>query len=166
MRWLAQSSLALLCVSCSGLSLSPGPALPIGEFYNHVLDPLAGTLADERITQAKAEVSSKKVSPVLATLLGSLFAPGAGSAIGGGLAALNNSSIEQQLAMLDTRRLPLKHELLQLFIGRTKTEGEHYRVCVEGVERVYAVQDGHFVRLANGPGPCEVTTLTSLQAQP
>lgn len=166
MRWLAQSSLALLCVSCSGLSLSPGPALPIGEFYDQVLDPLAEKGAAERIDQAKAEVGSQKISPLVAAFIGSLLAPGTGHALGGGLAALNNSSIEQQLTLLDTRRLPLKHELLQLFIGRTKTEGEHYRVCVEGVERVYAVQDGHFVRLANGPGPCEVTALTSLQAQP
>jgi len=159
MRWLAQS-LLLLCSACS--TIQTGPALPVGEFYDHVLEPLAVKAAAERIDQAKAHVTAGKFSPELAAILGTFLAPGTGSAVGAGVASLANSSLDKKVALIETRRLPLQRELLELYIGRTKAVGSDYRVCVDGAERVYTVQDGRFVRLANGPGPCEVTNLQSL----
>lgn len=162
MRWLvALSVLGLFCASCATApSLPPAPALPFGEFVDQVLDPLAGTLADERIQQAQVELKSGTLSVSLLSLLGLVFGP-QGSVVGSGLATLNDASIEQQSAHLDTRRHPLKKEILSLLTQRTKTQGDHYSVCVEGAERRYGVQEGKFVRLIDGPGPCETVVLST-----
>ena len=58
MRWLAHLSiLGLLCASCATSPIHPpSPALPFGEFIDHVLDPLASK--DERIHLAQAELKT------------------------------------------------------------------------------------------------------------
>ena len=162
MRWLAQFSIfGLFCASCAiAPALPPAPALPFGEFVGQVLDPLAGTLADERIEQAQVELKSGELSVSLLSLLGIDFGP-EGSVVGGGLATLNDASIEQQSAYLDTRRHPLKKEILSLLTQRTKIQGDQYHVCVNGAERRYGVQEGKFIRLTDGPGPCEAVLLST-----
>ena len=162
MRWLAQISiLGFLSVSCSTIP-STTPALPFGEFVDQVLDPLAGKHADDLIQHEQTKLKAGHASPALASFLGSLLAPGAGTVIGGGLAAFNNASLEQRSAQLDTLRYPLKKEVLALLTKRTKIEGDQYSVCLEGAERRYNVQDGKFVRLADGSGHCETTILKTL----
>jgi|CXWL01.1.fsa_nt_gi hypothetical protein len=163
MRWLAHFSIfALFCASCATAPILPtAPTLPFGEFVDQVLDPLSGKIADEHIQQAQADLKAGQLSPVLLTLLGSAFGPG-GTVAGAGLANLQTATIDQKSAQLDTRRLPLKKELLALFTSRAKAESDHYSVCVEGAERRYGVQSGKFVRLADGQGPCEVTALKTL----
>lgn len=160
MRWLAQILLGCSLSACVVVPVSP--ALPIGEFYDQVLDPLADKGAAERLDQAKTAIASKKISPAMASFIGSLFAPGTGTVIGSGLAAFQNASIDDQLAAIEARRLPLKHELLKVWSGRTRIVNEEYRVCVNGAERVYTVKDRRFVREADGPGPCELTPVTAL----
>jgi hypothetical protein len=158
MRWLAQVSvLGLFLVSCATApSVSQSPTLPFGEFIDQVLDPLAGTIADERIQHAQAELNAGQLSPSLLSLLG-LTLGSQGSGLGDGFARLQNSSIEQVSAYLDAQRHPLKKEVLALFTKRAKSIGDQYSVCVEGAERGYGVMDGKFLRLADGPGPCDTT---------
>ena len=153
MRWLAHSLvLVIFLASCATTpSTLPEPALPIGEFIDQVLDPLAGKIAAERIQQAQAELKAGQLSPSLRALLGIPFGTG-GAAVSSGL---KNASIEQLTAQLDARRLPLKKELLALFTRRAKAEGDQYSVCVEGSERRYGVQNEKFVRLGDSSYPCE-----------
>jgi hypothetical protein len=161
MRWLALLSiLGLLLTSCT--TISSAPALPFGEFVDQILDPLAGKHADELIQHEQAKLKAGQVSPALASFLGSLIHPVAGTMIGGGIAAFNNSSIEQKSAQLDTLRYPLKKEILALLVRRAKIEGDQYSVCLDGAERRYGVQSGKFIRLADGLGPCETTQLKTL----
>jgi len=161
MRWLAHSSIGALifCASCA--VVPPSPSLPIGEFVEQVLDPLSGKIADERIQHAQAELKAGQLSPGLLSFLGLAFGPG-GAVAGNSLATLGNASLDQKSAQLETRKLPLKNEILTLLTKRTQVKGENYAVCVEQVERLYGVQDGRFVRLADGPGPCETTRLETL----
>jgi hypothetical protein len=161
MRWLALLPiLGLLLTSCT--TIPPSPALPFGEFIDQVLDPLAGKHAVELIQHEQAKLKAGQISPDLASFIGSLIHPGAGTVIGAGLAAFNNSSIEQQSAQLDTLQYPLKKEVLALLTKRAKAEGDQYSVCLEGTERRYGVQHEKFVRLADGPGLCETTQLKTL----
>jgi len=155
--------LALLCAAFSACSsIAPSPSLPIGEFYDHVLDPLATKLANEHIDQSHAELTSGYLSPTLLTLLGSVVYGPVGGTVGGGLATVGNASIDKQMAQVESNRIPLKRAFLDLLSTRTTVKGTAYAVCVQGAERLYGVQDGRFVRLTDGPGPCAITPLSSL----
>jgi len=146
MHWLAKISvLGLFLVSCATIPpVSHSPALPFGEFVDQVLDPLAGTMADERIHRAQAELNAGEISPSLLAMLGVALDP-QGSVLGDGFARLKNSSMEQESAYLDAQRHPLKKEVLALLTKRAKSVGDQYSVCVEQAERRYGVLDGKFV---------------------
>jgi hypothetical protein len=164
MRWLALLLiLGLLSASCATTPTPPlAPDLPFGEFIDHVLDPLATTHAAELLQHEQTKLKAGQISPALASFIGSLLYPGAGTVVGSGLAAFNNSSNEQKSSQLDTLQYPLKKEVLSILTKRTKAEGNQYSVCLDGAERRYGVQDRKFVRLADGLGPCEVTILKTL----
>jgi hypothetical protein len=150
------AAMTLFLVSCA--STSPRPSLPVGEFYDQVLDPLAGKIADERIDHELAGMQQNGSS--LGTIGSLINAPIA--ILGAGLDFWRQASTQEKRAALESRRLPLKKELLALFESRTKETADGYSVCVEGIERRYSVKGERFVREANGSGPCESALIYTL----
>ena len=171
MRWLAHSlMLVFFCASCATAATSPAtPALPIEAFIDHVLEPLAGQIADEWAEESKAEYAANHPT----SMANPKTCPGCGMASGGGpggmmggfigafVAAANQEAIEKYNAEIDARRQPLKKDLLALFTRRAKSVGDQYSVCVDGEERRYGVKENGFVRLEDGPGPCEKTLIST-----
>lgn len=155
MRWLTHISLPFV-FACT-LS-SPPSILPIGEFIDQVLNPLSDTLASDYLDKAKADLRHTRTpDPLSGSVLGLL------DAASGGLASTaNRADIERSLMYLESRRLPLKRELLDLFTQRTREAEGIYAVCVEGKERRYDGRGTRFLRLVDGPGPCDMTPLQSL----
>ena len=148
--------LVLFLASCA--RLSPGPSLPVGEFYDQVLDPLAEKIANQRVDHELAALPSAAAS--LATVGSLINAPVA--IIGAALDLLRHSNAQDKRSALEARRLPLKQELLALFESRTKATADGYSVCVEGVERRYSVRGLKFVREANGSGLCQTALIHTL----
>ena len=171
MRWLAHSLiLVFFCASCATAATSPPtPALPMGEFIDQVLDPLAGQIADEWAEQSKADYAANHpTSPQnqgTGSAGGVASGPGPGGMLngflGGIVAASNQEAIQKYNAEIDARRQPLKKDLLALFTRRAKSVGDQYSVCVDGEERRYGVKENGFVRLPDGPGPCEKTLIST-----
>lgn len=137
----------------------------IGDFTDHVLEPLALRVADEKISEAsarlKVEYTPKASVHTVASLLYDI--PWIGK-----LLSVRNVSrkaqLEEDLAWLETQRIPLKRELLDLFVSRTTYQPETFTFCVDGVQRRYqALDTNRFTRLVDGPGPCELTQLHSLK---
>ena len=155
-----------LLVGCAS-----APPLPSQAFFTqHILDPLSRQIADQKIDQRKAKIASGRLDPGLMSTLGSIVAPmlgyppDVGAQTGSLMAAYLNSSIEQQLTIVESRRSPLKEELLVLYQQQTKRIENGFAVCVEGQERQYVMEEGSFTRsLMDGPGPCEQPPLQSLQ---
>jgi hypothetical protein len=87
-----------------------------------------------------------------------------GKYIGAYVFPANQEAIQKYNAEIDARREPLKKEVLALFIRRAKSVGDQYSVCVEGAERRYGVKENAFVRLADGPGPCEKTVISTKES--
>ncbi|HEU4502908.1 MAG TPA: hypothetical protein VFR82_14750, partial [Nitrospira sp.] len=78
--------------------------------------------------------------------------------------ATQKAQLEEDLAWLETRRIPLKRELLDLFVSRTTYEEQTFTFCVDGVQRRYqALDTNRFTRLSDGPGPCEPMEFSSLR---
>ena len=151
--------------ACANPFLQPSPRASVGDFTDHVLESLALRLADEKISEAgsamKLEHLPKAPVQAVVDLLDDI--PWVGK-----LLSVRNVSqkarLEEDLAWLETRRIPLKRELLDLFVARTTSEGDVFSVCVEGVERRYHALDiTRFTRLPDGIGPCELTQLNSLK---
>ena len=168
MNMLSGGSVLLLCgtLACCANPLTPSiPRASIGDFSDHVLEPLALRVADEKITEAgaalKAEHTPKATMQTVASLLYEV--PWIGK-----LLNFRNISqkaqLEEDLAFLETQRIPLKRELLNLFVSRTISDGDTFTFCVDGVQRRYqALDTNRFTRLLDGPGPCEPTQLSSLR---
>ena len=161
--------LSLSCALLVGCASAP-PMPSQASFTQQILDPLSSQIADQILAQRKAAIASGQLNATVLGTLGSIiapilgFPPRAGIATGSALAGLQNSSIEQRLALLESRRPALKRELLTLFQQRTMRIENGFAVCVDGQERRYVVQDGGFVQLfVTDPEPCERTPLTSLQ---
>jgi hypothetical protein len=73
------------------------------------------------------------------------------------------AQLEEDLVWLETRRIPLKRELLNLFVSGTTYEDETFTVCIDRVQRRYhALDPNRFTRLVDGTGPCDATELKSL----
>jgi hypothetical protein len=164
------------------------PQASLGDFSDQVLEPLASRLADEHLAQARADISLTYQEQEKRIAKGSLdesaraMIHGLGLYLFGPLGDLGGESLfqlmqsqaakdasvrhaeyEEVLAWLETRRLPLKRELLDLFENRAVPTGQGFSVCVEDKQRQYqTVEGGRFTRLADGPGPCETTQLQSL----
>jgi hypothetical protein len=163
MRWLAYSLIfVLLGASCAAVPTSAtAPALPREEFINQVLDPLAGQFVDEWAEENKAEFAAKHPT---AGSGGGMASGMMGKYIGAHVFPANQEAIQKYNAEIDARREPLKKEVLALFIRRAKSVGDQYSVCVEGAERRYGVKENAFVRLADGPGPCEKTVISTKES--
>lgn len=187
-RFLVACCLAACCGGLSSCAHTTSQA-SLGDFSDHVLEPLASQLADEHIAQGRADINltylerEKRISEGRtdvsdgATIhgLGSLLVGPSGSERTQSVpvvdenqafkdASMRRAQYEETLAWLETRRLPLKRELLDLLLKRTVTTSVGFSVCVEGKQRQYqAVEGGRFTRLADGPGPCETSELQSLK---
>lgn len=157
----------LLCGVLASCAHAVPPASPasIGDFTDQILEPLALRVADEKIIEAGAELrlahTPKASTQTMAGLLNEL--PWIGK-------LLNFSSVSQrarldeQLAWLETRRMPLKRELLDLFVSRTTRDDDIFSFCINGHERRYqAINAGRFTRLPDGSGPCDIIPLYSLK---
>jgi hypothetical protein len=155
MRWPAYSLIfVLLGASCATAPTSPSaPALPREEFINQVLDPLAAQIVDEWVESSKAEYAAQHPTAGSGGMMGKY--------VGKYVFTPNQEAIQKYNAEIDARREPLKKEVLALFIRRAKSVGDQYSVCVEGAERRYGVKDKGFIRLEDGPGPCEKTLITT-----
>ena len=140
------------------------PQTSIGDFSDQVLQPLAARLADEKILEVQALVKAEQTPNVPVQTLASLFQelPWVGKLINIGTASLK-ARLEQDLAWLETRRVPLRHELIALFESRTEQSQDTFSFCLSGVQRRYqALEVGRFTRLTDGPGHCETTKLQTL----
>ncbi len=84
-----------------------------------------------------------------------------GGFIGAYVTAANQEAIQKYNAEIDARRQPVKKDLLALFTRRARSVGDQYSVCVDGAERRYCVKENAFVRLPDGPGPCEKTVIST-----
>lgn len=160
------SALLAGCATGAG-SIEPLPRPSMGDFSDHVLEPLALRLADEKISQTAAErklaLTPKSSTQTLAGLLTEV--PWVGKLMNV-TAASQKARIEQELAWIESRRIPLKRELLERFMARTTRDGDIFTFCADGVERRYQALDvTRFTRLADGPGPCPILPLLSLQRQ-
>lgn len=137
------------------------------EFIDQVLDPLAGQIADEWAEESKAEYAANHPTSMQKPSSGS---PGAASGggpggmlsgfLGGMVAASNQEAIQKYNADIDGLRQPIKQKLLALFAQRARSVENQYSVCVDGEERRYGVKENGFIRLADGPGPCEKTLIS------
>jgi len=171
MRALAHSLiLVLVCASCAAVPTSPPtPALPMEEFVGQVLDPLAAHFVDEWAEQSKAEYAANHPTSMLKPSTGSAGGAASGGCPGGMLsgvlcriiAASNQEAIQKYNAEIDTRRQPIKKEVLALFTQRAKIVEDQYSVCVDGAERRYGVKEKGFIQLPDGPGPCEKTVIST-----
>ena len=137
----------------------------IGDFTDHVLEPLALRVADEKVIEASAALklarAPKGTMHAFATLLYEV--PWVGKLLSF-RNATQKAQLEEDLAWLETRRIPLKRELLDLFVSRTTYEEETFTFCVDGVQRRYhALDTNRFTRLSDGPGPCEAMQFSSLK---
>lgn len=156
--------LCALAGGCANPLLQNGPRASIGDFADHVLEPLALRVADEKISEAaaslKAEHTPKAAVQTVAHLLSEM--PWIGKLLNVPH-LFDRAQLEEELAWLETRRMPLKRELLNMFLTHTRYEGEAYTVCVDGIQRRYQALDvNRFTRLDDGPGPCELKRLYSL----
>lgn len=166
-------SLILVLLYCASCATTPTahstPALPMGEFIDQVLDPLAGQIADEWAEESKAEYAANHPTSMQKPSTGATGGAASGGGPGGMLSGFlggivadsNQEAIQKYNAEVDARRQPLKKDLVALFTRRTRTVEDQYSVCVDGVERRYGVKDKSFLRLPDGPGPCEKTEIST-----
>jgi hypothetical protein len=154
--------LALVLTLFVGCASVPSQA----SFTQQILDPLSKQIADQKIDQRKAEIARGRLDPGLMSTLGSIVAPTvgypatAGAEMGSLMAGFLNSSIEHDLALVESRRSALKEELFTRYEQGTKRIDNRFAVCVEGQEHQYMMEHGNFTRSStDGPGPCEQTSL-------
>ena len=140
------------------------PHASIGDFTDHVLEPLALRFADEKISEAMADQklarTPKSSTQTLAGVLAEL--PWVGKLMN--VTTISQKArLDQELVWLETRRIPLKRELLESFVSGTTQEEDTFTFCVDSVQRRYQSLDiNRFSRLPDGPGPCQSEQLYSL----
>jgi hypothetical protein len=150
--------------ACGNLAQTT-PRASIGDFTDYVLEPLALRVADEKISEQGAALRvAHTPKAAIQTVAGLLHeVPWVGK-LAGLMNVSQRAQLEEELAWLETRRIALKRELLNLFVSRTTYEGETFAFCINGVQRRYQALDiNRFTRLPDGSGPCVPTPLMSLR---
>lgn len=143
-----------------------GPVPSKAAFSEQVLYPLAKQTAHDIIEHKKATSRLDDMrNPDDQAILG---------AIGGAVPMLgvlfgatdehDRATLERNLAWLDSRRLPLKKELIGLWESRIELTGTGYAVCVDGKKRVYQSSKNRWVRLDDLPHECPRVEFQSLKA--
>jgi hypothetical protein len=136
-------------------------------FSEEVLHPLAKQTANEIIEHKKATIRlSETKDPKDQAILGAIS--GAVPMLGvlfGATEEHDKASLERQLAWLDSRRLPLKKELIGLWESRIEPTATGYAVCVDGKKRVYQANRNRWIRLNDLPYDCPRVEFKSLQPE-
>jgi hypothetical protein len=168
MLWLASVLFLTGTLTSCANPLTPSvPHASIGDFSDHVLEPIALRVADEKISEASARLKSSSTPKATIQTVASLVydIPWVGKLLNF-VNVSQKAQVEEDLAWLETRRIPLKRELLEVFLSRAKVDGDTFTFCVDGVQRRYqALDTNRFTRLSDGAGPCEPTQLYSLRKQ-
>jgi hypothetical protein len=168
MHTLRLSWAVLLCGMLGACANPLTPAIPpasLGDFTDHVLEPLALRVADEKITEASAALKLERTPKATFQTVASLLddVPWVGKLLNFTNVS-RKAQLEEDLVWLETRRIPLKRELLTLFVSGTTHTDDIFVICVDGVQRRYQALDiNRFTRLVDGPGPCELRPLLSLK---
>jgi hypothetical protein len=155
------SLVILLCLtlaSCAHPSTQTPTAgrASIGDFTDHVLEPLALRVADEKIIEAGAGLKLAQTPKGNVQSIANLLqdVPWIGTLLNFRTVS-QKAHLEEDLAWLETRRIPLKRELLDLFVSQTSHEDDTFTVCIDRAQRRYQALDiNRFTRLPDGPGPC------------
>ena len=151
--------------SCECVCTSPTPIK--GDFIDQVLEPLSMRLAEEKYAQTLADVNhrcaadaSKETLPLGADKALKVL-PWLGDIVKAGEEKLEREK-QKHLAWLETRRIPLKQEILNTLVTQTDQTGSDFTVCVDGQKRHYTgLKDGRFTRLED-EGSCAVLEPGSL----
>jgi hypothetical protein len=151
----------------SGIAQTPPPAAhaSIGDFTDYVLEPLALRVADEKIMEASAGMKLAQTPKGAVQSVASLLqeVPWIGRILNFTTVS-QKARLEEDLAWLETRRLPLKRELLDALVAQTSHEEDTFTTCIDGVQRRYQALDiNRFTRLPDGSGPCAPLQLYSLR---
>jgi hypothetical protein len=164
----------LLCSTLASCTHAPTPApaqtpppghASIGDFTDYVLEPLALRVADEKISEASAGLKLARTPKGAVQSVASLLqdVPWVGPLLNFSTVS-QKARLEGDLAWLETRRIPLKRELLDVFVSQTIHDDDIFAVCIDRAERRYQALDiNRFTRLPDGPGPCEPLQLSSLK---
>lgn len=148
MRLVRTTLLASALAACSS---TPG----LRDFSSQVLTPLADQLADARVERVKKAVTTGQTPFAELRALVDPKDAQAGTVPG----TLKSDSISAQVAAIEARRGPLRAEILAVLERRVTRTETGFAVCAEGIERRYDYSGSRFVRLEDGPGPCERTKL-------
>jgi hypothetical protein len=145
---------------------TPPPAhASVGDFTDYVLEPLASRVADEKIMEASAGVKLAQKPKGAVQSVASMLqdVPWIGMILNFTTGS-QKAHLEEDLAWLETRRLPVKRELLDAFVAQTSHDEDTVTTCVDGVQRRYQALDiNRFTRLPDGPSPCAPFQLYSLK---
>lgn len=158
---------AVLCwtlVSCANPLTHTIPRASIGDFTDHVLEPLALRVADEKISEASAALKLEHTPEATMQTVASLLyeIPYIGKLLNF-RNVTEKAQLDRKLIWLETRRIPLKRELLDLFVSGTTYDEQTFTFCLDGVQRRYqALDTNRFTRLPDGPGPCGSMQVRSL----
>ena len=143
----------------------PAAHASIGDFTDYVLEPLALRVADEKIMEASAGLKLARAPKGTVQSVAGLLqdVPWIGPLLSFSTAS-QKAHLEEDLAWLETRRLPLKRELLDAFVAQTNHDEDTFTTCIDAVQRRYQALDiNRFTRLPDGSGPCEALQLSSLK---
>lgn len=192
MRRVSCFFLAGCLITFSGFAgCASAPTKPsIEEFTQQVLFPLANQKSDEVIELAKAnltetyleqerqirEKAPKPASDLLLRGFGFVFG-GVGSLGAEAVINMDNqrrkeeannrkAEYEEHLLWLDTRKIPTRNEILQIFKERTTETDFGFSVCVSGKEFLYEIRDGRFIKVGEGDSSCPSTEVQSIKRPP
>ena len=153
--------LALIILVVAGcVATTPTPTK--GDFIDQVLESLSVRLADEKYAQTVADVNHRcavEASNEAAQILKSI--PGLK-----GIMKMGDEKLEREkqvhLSWLETRRIPLKQEILNTLETQTEQTGSDFTVCADGQKLHYTgLKNGRFTRLED-EGSCAVLEPGSL----
>jgi hypothetical protein len=157
-RQLLPALLTAVVATLAACAHSAPPSL--ADFTDQVIEPLAARVAEEKYLSTRGSIIAAGTPTRSYALLeqvpwlGSLMLWGAKS---------KKTQLETDLAWLETRRVPLKKELRELYVARTMRTSDGFEFCAEGIMRCYRIVDGaRFSRLDEDPVPCEQTELHTL----
>ena len=148
-----------------GAQAPPAAHASVGDFTDYVLEPLALRVADEKIMEASADLKLAKTPKGAVQSVAGLLqdVPWIGKILNFTTVS-QKAHLEEDLAWLETRRLPLKRELLDAFVSDTSHDEDTFTTCIDGVQRRYQALDiNRFTRLPDGSGFCQALQLNSLR---
>jgi hypothetical protein len=144
---------------------------PIREFAKQILQPAATLLANEEITQLKYQIAyqyAKNERMMLEKGKGDpdtsfyrmfdfpasgpgLVPDGLGKDSQENAGRVREARHKEFIAWLDTRRIPLKEEILDLWVKKVIVKDRSYIACVDSKWRQYIFESGRFYRLDVAP---------------